>query len=52
MKVFSLFELFLAVFTFYSLLKFEGGMRTLVPILCLVLIFLFETLRGGARQSF
>ena len=45
MRVFPLFELFLAVFTMYALFKFDGGMRVIVPTLCLVTIFLFERLR-------
>jgi hypothetical protein len=45
MRVFPLFELFLAVFTIYAIFKFDGGMRVLIPTLCLVAIFPFERLR-------
>ncbi len=45
MGIFSLFELFLVLFTFYAILKYEGGMRIIVPILCLAAVFLFERLQ-------
>jgi len=51
MGVFSLFELFLVIFTFYAILKFDGGMRALVPILCLVAVFLFERVQGRLRED-
>jgi hypothetical protein len=51
MRLFSLFELFLVVFSLYAIFKFEGGMRTLVPILCLLTVFLFEMLREEGTQS-
>jgi len=51
MGVFSLFELFLVLFTFYAILKYEGGMRILVPILCLVAVFLFERLQGRLKED-
>ncbi|KPJ56527.1 MAG: hypothetical protein AMJ42_05225 [Deltaproteobacteria bacterium DG_8] len=47
----SLFELFLVLFTFYALLEFEGGMRILVPVLCLVTVLLFEMLRGKLSEE-
>jgi len=50
MKVFTLFELFLVLFTFYALFEFGGVMRTLVPIICLITVFLFEMLRKGIKQ--
>ena len=43
MKTFSLFELFLTVFTFYAV--YEGDMKVLVPCLCLVTAYLFENFR-------
>jgi len=51
MGIFSLFELFLVLFTFYAILKYEGGMRVLVPILCLVAVFLFERLQGRLQED-
>jgi len=51
MRFFMLFELFLVLFTFYAILKFEWGMRTLIPVLCLLTVFLFEILRGKDTQS-
>ena len=52
MKTFSLFELFLTVFTFHAV--YEGDMRILVPCLCLVTAYLFENLRkkdGSQREQ-
>lgn len=51
MGIFSLFELFLIMFTFYAILKYEGGMRILVPILCLIAVFLFERLQGRLKED-
>ena len=49
MRIFSLFELFLVLFTFYAIFKYEGDTRILVPILCLVAVFLFERLQGRLK---
>ena len=51
MGIFSLFELFLIMFTFYAILKYEGGIRILVPILCLIAVFLFERLQGRLKED-
>lgn len=51
MGLFTLFELFLVLFTFYAIFKLEGGLRVLVPILCLVAVFLFERLQGSIRED-
>ena len=51
MGIFSLFELFLIIFTFYAIIKYEGGMRILVPILCLIAVFLFERLQGRLKDD-
>jgi hypothetical protein len=51
MGIFSLFELFLIMFAFYAILKYEGGMRILVPILCLIAVFLFERLQGRLKED-
>jgi len=51
MGIFSLFELFLIMFTFYAILKYEGVMRILVPILCLIAVYLFERLQGRLKED-
>jgi len=51
MGAFSLFELFLVFFAFYALLKFEGGVRAVVPILCLVVVFLFERVQRRLKEN-
>ena len=51
MGIFSLFELFLVIFTFYAILKYEGGTRILIPILCLGAVFLFERLQGRLKED-
>lgn len=51
MGVFSLFELFLVVFSLYAILKYEGGMRIIVPILCLIVVFLFERLQTRLKED-
>ena len=51
MGIFSLFELFLVLFTFYALIKFDGVVRILVPIMCLVAVFLFERLQGRMKED-
>ncbi len=51
MNLFTLFELFLVVFTFYAILNYEGTMRAVVPLLCLVTMFLFERLRGKMKEA-
>jgi len=49
MRIFSLFELFLAVFAFYAV--YDGDMKLIIPCLCLVTAFLFEKLQERARES-
>ena len=51
MGVFSLFELFLAVFSFYAISHYEGGMRIVVPVLCLFTLFLFERVKGRLKED-
>ena len=51
MGIFSLFELFLVLFTFYAIVKFDGVVRILVPIMCLVAVFLFERLQGRMKED-
>lgn len=51
MGIFSLFELFLVLFTFYAITKYEGGLRILVPLLCLAAVFLFERLQGRLEED-
>ena len=51
MGVYSLFELFLVVFTYHAISNFEGNMRALVPIICLVTVFLFERLQTRLKKA-
>ena len=51
MGLFSLFELFLVLFTIYAIFKFEGGTRILIPILCLVAVYLFEKIKGRLEED-
>ncbi len=51
MGLFSLFELFLVVFTIYAILNYEGGTRILIPILCLVAVYLFEKIKGRLEEE-
>ena len=51
MKVYSLFELFLTVFAFYAILKFNGDMRIIVPSLCLLTSCLFGRLRANIKEK-
>jgi len=51
MGLFTLFELFLVIFSLYAILKYEGGMRILVPVMCLVAVFLFERLQASYRKK-
>ena len=51
MGLFSLFELFLVLFTIYAILNYEGGTRILVPIVCLVAIYLFEKVKGRLEDN-
>jgi hypothetical protein len=45
MRVYYLFELFLALFGLYAVV-YEVEIRTLVPLLCLIIIYLFEVLQA------
>jgi len=51
MGLFTLFELFLVIFSLYAILKYEGGMRILVPVMCLVAVFLFERLQARLKED-
>ena len=51
MGLFSLFELFLVLFTIYAIFKYEGGTRILIPILCLVAVYLFEKVKGRMEED-
>jgi len=51
MDAYSFFELFLAIFTYHAVTNFEGSMRVLVPIICLVTVFLFERLRVRLKKD-
>jgi hypothetical protein len=45
MRVYYLFELFLALFGFYAVV-YDVEIRVLVPLLCLIIIYLFEVLQA------
>ena len=51
MGIFSLLQLFLVLFTFYAVVKYEGGMRVLVPIICLIAVFLLERLQARLKEE-
>ncbi len=51
MGLFTLFELFLVSITIYAIFEYEGGMRILVPILCLVVVFIFERLQERLKEE-
>ena len=56
--MFALFQLLLAVFSIYSALNYEGEMRLIVPLGCLMVMFLIQRVDKGklekktARKSF
>ena len=51
MKTITLFELFLALFTFYTLCTYKTGTDVLIPLLCLFTIFLLEKLRQRINED-
>ena len=51
MRIFSLFELLLVVFAFYGIIKYEGALRALIPILCLCTVFLLQRLQGRMDET-
>ena len=51
MRIFSLFELLLVVFAFYGIIKYEGALRALIPMLCLFAVFLVERLQGRMDET-
>ncbi len=51
MRIITFFELFLAVFAFYTLCSYEVGRGMIIPILCLSTIFLFERLRQRIKED-
>ena len=51
MRVFSLFELYLIVFTIYAISEFEGALKILVPCLCFFSDFLFVRFKKRFRES-
>ena len=44
MYIIALFELLLVIFAFYAAVAFEGTMRVVVVLLCLLAVFLVERL--------
>ena len=51
MRKYSLFELFLVVFAFYTALHWENPMNILIPFLCLCSDFLFERLKLRIQEA-
>ena len=51
MTIFSLFELFLTVFSLYAILRFQGQMRILVPLLGLFGVLLCERLQKRLKEE-
>ena len=51
MRIFALFELLLVVFAFYGIIKYEGALRALIPILCLSIVFLLQRLQGRMDET-
>ncbi|MCX8012563.1 MAG: hypothetical protein N3A64_05375 [Desulfobacterota bacterium] len=51
MQVFSLFELLLVVFAFYGALRFEGEMRIVVILLCLITVYLLERMEKKIEED-
>jgi hypothetical protein len=51
MRFFALFELLLVVFAFYGIIKYEGALRALIPMLCLFTVFLVERLQGRMDET-
>ena len=51
MGAYSLFELFLVIFTYHALVAYEGSMRVLVPLLCLMTVLLFERLQLKLKEE-
>lgn len=51
MRMLSLFELLLGLFSFYALFTYEAGKGMLVPVLCLCTMYLFEKLRQRMKEE-
>ncbi len=51
MRALALFELFLSVFAFYAVFKYEGDMRIVAPVLCLFTAFLFGRVRIRQKKK-
>ena len=51
MKIIALFELLLVVFAFYGIIKYEGALRALIPMLCLFAVFLVERLQASIDET-
>ena len=51
MKTITLFELFLALFALYALFTYKTGTALIIPVLCLLTIFLFEKLRQRIKED-
>jgi positive regulator of sigma E activity len=51
MHIISLFELLLVAFGFYAAVEFEGTMRVVVVLLCLLAVFLVERLDKRIQED-
>lgn len=51
MKIFTFFQLFLALFALYALFTHKTGADLIIPVLCLFTIFLFEKLRQRIKED-
>ncbi len=49
MRIWIISELFFLLFASYAILKYEGGMKFVIPFLCLVAAFRFDRLRKRRR---
>ena len=47
----ALFELFLVLLTYYAITNFVDVLRTVVPIMCLVTVLLFEVLEQMLKDA-
>lgn len=51
MKIFTFFQIFLALFALYAFFTYKTGTDVIIPVLCLFTIFLFEKLRQRIKED-
>ena len=51
MYIIALFELLLVIFAFYAAVEFEGTMRVVVVLMCLLAVFLVERLDKRIQED-